>query len=496
MKAILGFDAAARKRGQELPVEWNTDKLANPHIAIAGMSGSGKTYTISKMITAMAASAKGKIRFHMFDVHGDMNLPGSSSVLFSEQTPYGLNPLRILPDPHYGGVRKRIQSFISIINKVSPSSLGIRQESVISKLLYDLYKIHGFNPKDPATWKVDESNEMLINGGSENKLFLNVNIAEKDDVKGLGARWDPDKKMWWIAPDQYKGSITRWLPKTIGRTNPTIEELLLYAERLMKTAYMGSDQKAVMNLEIFHKHASAHHKKVLEMAKRGNGEWTDAEMIASLDKAKDKTITSLTEYLTSVRTGAELEHLMNYGSLEVLKSVVDRLRHLVQGGIFKNKPMPFDDNVSIWHYQLQPLSTTEQTMFVLFRLEEIWERAFQRGQSEEVREVVIIDEFSRYATMTQDDPDNIISVLAREARKFGIALIVSGQEPTAFPESIMSSIGTTIVLGVHETYWPHLMRKMRMDESLIKWIKLQQTIAVQFKEKGATRNDWKWTHVK
>lgn len=98
--------------------------------------------------------------------------------------------------------------------------------------------------------------------------------------------------------------------------------------------------------------------------------------------------------------------------------------------------------------------------------------------------------------MVQEDNDNIINILAREARKFGIALIVSGQEPTAFPESVMSSIATKIVLGVDETFWGHLVRKMRMSEELIKWIKLKQTIAVQFKEEGATRNEWRWTYTR
>jgi hypothetical protein len=178
-----------------------------------------------------------------------------------------------------------------------------------------------------------------------------------------------------------------------------------------------------------------------------------------------------------------------------MKSVVDRLRHLVQGGVFKNKPIPFDGKAPVWRYNLKPLRTAEQTMFILFRLEEIWERAFQRGETDQVRDVVIVDEFSRYASMTKEDDDNIINILAREARKFGIALIVSGQDPTSFPDSILSSIGTKIVLGVDETFWPHLRSKMRMDESLIKWIRLQHSIAVQFKEKGATRNEWRWTYL-
>jgi hypothetical protein len=385
---------------------------------------------------------------------------------------------------------------MSIINRVSSSSIGVRQEAVISKLLYSLYQSHGFNPKDPNTWKVDEASEMLVNGGADNRLYLNVPIQEKDEVKALGARWDGERKLWWILPEQYKGSITRWLPKTVGRSNPTVEELLLYAERVMMSAFLGTDQKAVAQLEAYQKVAAAHQRKVLELAKRGASGASDPDLKATLDKTAEKTIDAFKSYLDSVRTGAELQYLLDYGSQETMRSVVDRLRHLVDGGVFKNKPMPFDEKATVWHYDLKPLRTAEQTMFILFRLEEIWERAFQRGESKEVRDVVIVDEFSRYSTMVQEDNDNIINILAREARKFGIALIVSGQEPTAFPESVMSSIATKIVLGVDEAFWGHLLRKMRMSEELIKWIKLKQTIAVQLKEEGATRNEWRWTYVK
>ena len=322
LKAILGYDASPSRQGQ--PVVWDTDKLANPHIAISGISGSGKTHTIRNMIAAMSQTAARPPRFHLFDVHGDMGIQGASDAMFSAQTPYGLNPLRILDDMHYGGVRNRVMNFMSIINRVSPSALGVRQESVISKMLYDLYKSHGFDPKDASTWKIDEEKSMLVNGGADNRLYLDVPIAEKDDVKALGGRWDPEKKLWFVAADQYKGSITKWLPKTLGRTNPTVEELLHYAERLMKAAFMGTDQKAVLLLEIYHRAASGYQRKVLDMARRGAGEWQDKDMLDALEKAREKVEVAMKNYLLAVRTGAELNHALDYGSLEVMKSVVVR----------------------------------------------------------------------------------------------------------------------------------------------------------------------------
>lgn len=496
MKATIGWDAGARKRGQDLPVTWDSDRVANPHIMIVGTSGSGKTYTITHMAESMVNTSRVKPRVHVFDLHGDMHIPGASEVLFYKLMPYGLNPLRVSPDPVYGGVYNCIENFIDIVNKVSPTSLGVNQDGVLRDLLLDLYKIHGFDPHDPATWKIDPSKEVLVNGGNDNRVYLSVDISEKDDVKALGARWDPEKKLWWIASDQYQGSITKWLPKTVGRTNPTVSELMKYAERVWDISYMGSDQKGVMTLELFNKQAKAYQRKFLQMAKRGNAEWSDAEMKEALEKAREKALQAYTDYLMSVRTGEELDMIKKYESPKVLQSVLTRIKLLIQGGIFKNEPFPFDDGAPIWHYKLDPLQAPDQTMFVFFRLKEIWEKAIQRGHSKDILDVIVLDEFGRYSKIAKDDDDNIINVLAREARKYGIALIVAGQDPTAFPQGVMSSIGTKIVLGVDETYWGHLEQKLRMDPNLIKWIRLKQTIGVQFKEQDAIKNEWHWTFVK
>lgn len=48
--------------------------------------------------------------------------------MFSEQTTYGMNPLRVNPDPHFGGIRKRVQGFITTINRVIMRALGPKQE--------------------------------------------------------------------------------------------------------------------------------------------------------------------------------------------------------------------------------------------------------------------------------------------------------------------------------------------------------------------------------
>ena len=107
MQFSLGTSANSKE-----PVIWDDSRLVNPHIAIMGTSGAGKTYTMRKLINQCLASytdtQKRSHKFEVFDVHGDIEIPNCSTVLFSEQTQYGLNPFLVNPDPHHGGVSKKV----------------------------------------------------------------------------------------------------------------------------------------------------------------------------------------------------------------------------------------------------------------------------------------------------------------------------------------------------------------------------------------------------
>jgi len=35
------------------------------------------------------------------------------------------------------------------------------------------------------------------------KVYLNVDAKDKDEVKELGAKWDPYLKKWWVAKSQF-----------------------------------------------------------------------------------------------------------------------------------------------------------------------------------------------------------------------------------------------------------------------------------------------------
>lgn len=127
-------------------------------------------------------------------------------------------------------------------------------------------------------------------------------------------------------------------------------------------------------------------------------------------------------------------------------------------------------------------------MFVLFRLHEIFADAIERGEQTELRDVVVLDEAHLYV---DSDDSNILNTLAREARKFGVAIIAANQNAD-LPDGFLSSLATKIVLGIDEMYWRQAETKMRIDQRLLAWVKAREFMAVQLKENGSTRSEWRW----
>ena len=103
MRIIFGFDERAMQRGQQDPVAWSDADAVNGHMLLVGKSGSGKTFTLRRIVRQITRAQR-NIRVHLMDVHGDLELDDASTVVFSESTPWGINPLKLSADPHYGGV--------------------------------------------------------------------------------------------------------------------------------------------------------------------------------------------------------------------------------------------------------------------------------------------------------------------------------------------------------------------------------------------------------
>ncbi|MCP4258220.1 MAG: ATP-binding protein [Planctomycetes bacterium] len=407
-----------------VPVVWRSEEVINGHILLAGGSGTGKTHNIRKIMRSYLDSAQGGVRIHVFDVHDDIEIGGESDIIFSEASDVGLNPLEIDPDRHTGGVKKTIQNFINTINKTS-RKLGDRQEAVLRAVMEDLYAANGFLADDPDTWSLNDGRQ-------------------------------------------------RSRPKK----HPNIDDLYRWTFFKYKQLFMGGDSKSAAALDKVNREA----QKIFRMMKDS----PTPESLEKLDKIKNEAIDSYSEYVTTIKTGRELEDLLKYDSKTTLKSVLDRVGNLKDGGIFKNRSLNFNEYNPVWRYRLKHLGTEEKKMFVHFRLRELYRNALKRGLSDRIVEVIILDE----ANMFMDaDPDNIISVMANEIRKFGTSLVCASQAFSHFTDDFIASAATKIVLGIDEMYWDKTCRQLQVKKEWLEWIRPRRSALISMKRNVMNPSD-------
>lgn len=439
MKFELGQDDYLLSKNQTSSVYCDFDALVNAHMLIMGKTGMGKTTFLRRAIQQMHRFSPAP-HIHIMDVHGDIDIKGTSSVRFSESTEYGLNPFVVSPDPHFGGVRKRIQDFIATINGCRP--IGSRQEAVMRHLITDLYAANGFFGNDHKSW--------VINDG-----------------------------------------ITRKYPKK----HPTMDDACRYAFAKLKHTIIGGDTRSGRALEELNKVTT----KTYRISKQQSipGATPDHDLMEKAMTYRSDAKKYFMEYIENLETGKELEDFVKYESKEVLKSVVECFDNLKASGIFKNQPPPFDPNKSVWRYDITALREDEKRMFVEFRLQELFSAALEKGpvrRQEEglLRDIMIIDEAHLFF---RDDQNNILNTIAKEGRKFGLGLVCASQSPTHFSEDFFSNVATKVVLGVDQMYWDNLVRKMKIESKLLQYIKPFHVIGVQMSNKGETRSRFTMVRV-
>ena len=440
MKINFGTDSLFARKNENVPVIWDSKRVINAHMLLVGKSGTGKTYTLKKIIIQLQETAVKKLRVRSIDVHGDINIEGASTIKFSESGQYGFNPLALNPDPDFGGVRKKIQSFISIINKTS-RQLGTKQEPVLRNILLDLYNANGFYEKDNRTWNIYDSqgNRLLHNG----------------------------------RPKKY----------------PTLEDAYRYANFKYKALFLGTSNKAILKLEEVNKKSKQMYLKQKNIHKAPSSEEIEV-LKAEIKTLGEQAIESFTGHIDSIESGMEFNDLIKYSDPATMKSICERLESLIATGIFKNQEPDFDDNATIWRYDIRTLTNLdEKRLFVYFLLEDIFLKRVEEGEQDDVVEMVFVDEANLFFT---DEADNIINVISKEARKFGLGLCCASQSPTHFSEDFMSSVGTKIILGLDQLFWNGSVQKLKIEQQALEWIVPHQKMVVQISNKAELKNRFIW----
>ena len=403
------------------PIMWDPGDAISPHGVIVGSSGTGKTYRLRFIIGGMVRQFPGAT-IHILDVHGDIAPKARNRYVFSEATEYGLNPLEIEADPEFGGIRKRINAFIAMINRTS-QKLGSRQEAVMRALLKELYEINGYDPKNARTW------DPLTNPHARNFVAAH-------------------------------------------RRHPGIEQLQKLVQYRTENLIVNAGAPALKALNEVNKA----HRKLQRLRKQG-----DAVEEPSLAIAKSNLKDLFCGYVDAIKTGVEFEELLNYDNVETMKAILERVKSLDDAGIFKDKPPVFDPSDPFRVYDIKALQEDEQKMFAEVLMERIFIEAKARGPRSYPDTFIVLDEAHKFMS---PDNEHILNRMAREIRKFGVGLIIVSQNFDHFPEDIIANSAMTMILGMHDMHHDKAARKLGLERKRLSFIKPQQTALVQIRTRS------------
>lgn len=442
MKLRIGDYIQSRPNGaQPLACMWDEERLPNGHMAIAGKSGSGKSFTLKKMIRAAGYQ---RVRLHVFDVHGDLST-GDQAIefraLFSAKTEAGFNPLELNTHEHSGGIRTTINNFLDLLGVVD-RSLQVRQKNILRSLLEELYANRGVVEGRPETWIKERlsstKREQLISSGRRQELrnyypiledLIEFGQSKYNSVFGVGDANDPDAR----------------------RSAACIKAL--------KDTY-----KKITRLKA-------------NMSKQKSGDFTFD--LSVLQKEEEKLKAEAKEFFGSfvdlISTGAEMEDMVNYDHKDAFASILIRLKDLKGSQIFSGNVPRFDPSKAIWNYNLKHLPTSEKKLLIYYAMAKIFDMRQDLGEQDSIREIIVIDEAHKFITQ---DGENIFNIIAKEARKFGLALWCSSQNPEHFSEDFLTAVATKVLLGVDKTMWPRISKSWDISRDDLAKIVMKQNCAV------------------
>ena len=469
------------RSGQNFQLVWDSHQVLNGHMILVGGSGSGKTHQLRRLVSCLGEAG---VRVHVIDVHGDV-LPAcpTHSIRFSESTEFGLNPLEVSDDPDFGGPRKKANAFISLM--LRQSSLGEKQKSALFRLLTDLYRRFGFEMGDPRSWSLDHdprpprTRQVRADDGCEplaNLDWFSLSDDEKHDLKrDFGLKWNAAARVWQMPASHPRvtEALAQWGAGNRKR-HPVLADLRKEVwNRLVALKLTGGSSAArkledVMRLQ-----------KKLRGLKVRNLKGDDVD--AQLARAKDDLLAAMDEAIDRLDSGGELEEMIAWDSADAIKGLFDRICSLERSGIFKGAAPRFDEAQPVWRYDISPLSREEAQFFVDCLCAQIFAAAKQRGEAEGPDTAIIIDEAAAF--LDRDD-DHILNIVAREARKFGVMLVLATQELGSFGPAVVASAATKVILGVDEMYHKPTEAKLALEPGKLKFIRPQETALIQIKNRG------------
>jgi DNA polymerase III delta prime subunit len=132
----------------------------------------------------------------------------------------------------------------------------------------------------------------------------------------------------------------------------------------------------------------------------------------------------------------------------VVPALLNRLGVIFDLGLFsKPTTIPFDDLVRGTSTISLKTLPTEETRFVVadFFLRKLWDYVYRWDKTNDLRVFCILDEAHRLAY-----PKSPVDRMLREARKYGVGMVLASQSPHDFDPIVLANAATRISFRCHE----------------------------------------------
>ncbi|MGB0990403.1 MAG: helicase HerA domain-containing protein [Halarcobacter sp.] len=431
-KYVLGKKFGQSGKGEYVIYDPDAKETTNPHILIAGPSGSGKSILIRALIGELKLDNK---ILMVFDLHGDLETPGENLVEYTARnTEFGINPFEFDCDIKNGGPDVRVDVIIDIFKKNFMPGMGALQQGVLKSLLEDTYKYKGIFDDLPGTWAFEDNESHP----------LDVGLTEEE------------------ARAQRKGEEDRKLP-TMSDLKDVYDMVIRYINNGKDETYFSIAEKAYQV------------KQKLDNATSNTTASKYSQELDGLIKTLEESGKEFLEYLKGEREtfGSSVEvHRIDFDryndkqAKRTLESLSEYIKIFAGMNIFTQQKPKLVAGLN--RIDLTGFTNTAKPEYALFFIDLSIQRIFRkckllgeyskrpeekRRRGEKVETYVVADE-SRLILPTgkeKDNPYNILNRVVLEARKYGLGIIFASQRIEHYSAELLSNIHTKLILKTDDS---------------------------------------------
>jgi hypothetical protein len=394
---------------------WNPEQLPNQHIVTIGASGSGKTQTLKAI--ALNLHKHYPVNVYIVDFHGDQQIEGELCYELDRLGEYGINPLKINPDPRGGG--PEIQSLIITDTLKKSIGLGPIQEGFLISAINNIYEAKGIDSRNPETWKnepnfLDLEEYLYQQTLSEWRNEDIENISYAIDLNELSDEIKQSKGIYFCFVGSelvYIGSSVNIYRRIMGNHHI----LSKMNEYQLKFYYFNQNYHSILVLKYY-------------LIKRFKPKLNEA-FLPAIDKEA--------------------------------KRVHNKLEATFKYDIYSKPDFPRNHNLIRLDLSKVPMNIASLAAESLGQ--QLMSEHRLLGESNNLRTFLFIDE----AKEMSQKPTSALSRIMADGRKFGLGLVVASQSERHLSADVIGNSATKIVLPVDQTEVKKVASKFRFAESKV-----------------------------